>query len=489
MRCLSLACLELALVVVCAAAQDAESVALLKNKDPDQRVEGAKRLIKAGDKKSVKAVFEALVAERDGYAGREMGRTFSGLTEIEGLDTAHREILGFRKPEEMFAAFWAMAGLAEGGSPTGDSIIKEALEKDHKKNVSLRVCAFEAIGAAKRTELAQCVLDAVNTYKADDDKGNIFETLAAITAARRLCPDKDREAQKPYLEALIHILDASRDDRIKYFAALGLSRITGQPAYLSAGWWRMWLEQGKGGEHKSGKTVAFFDTIAVGTRVIFAIDVSGSMEWPADMEFAKNPVTGKGKKDGPDYSQVKTKLDLAKIELLWTLQHLPEDYYFNVVIYSTEHKLLIEDEPDLVQATEENKRKFSIALYGLKPKGGTNIHGALKQCFGVVRKGKVKDDPALDAKAMLEGVDTIFFLTDGSPSWSDDSTGTGRVDAKWGAIGNGRYVEPQAILADISRINTFRKVVIHTIAIGKDADADLMKELAKQNHGRFVNRG
>ena len=350
MRSVALACLGLALVVVCAAAQDAGNVALLKNKDPDQRVEGAKRLIKAGDKKSVKAVFEALVGERDGYAGREMGRAFSGLDSIEGLDTAHREILGVRKSEEMFAAYWAMAGLAEGGSPTGDSIIKEALDKNHKKDVSLRACALEAIGEAKRVELAQCVLDILNAYKADDDSGNVFETLAAITAARKLCPAEDKDAQKPYLEALIHILDASHDDRIKYFAALGLSRVTGQPAYLSASWWRMWLEQGAGTEQKAGKTVAFFDAVAVGTRVIFAIDVSGSMEWPADMEFAKDPVTGKGKDAGPDYSQVKTKLDLAKTELLWTLQHLPEDYYFNVIIYSTEHKLLVEDEPNLVVA-------------------------------------------------------------------------------------------------------------------------------------------
>jgi hypothetical protein len=487
----ALVALGVVLSFVCLAlAQKAEHVALLKDASPDNRVEGAKRLLADGDKKSVKAVMEALVAERDGFAGREMGRAFSGLKGAEGLNQADSSVMACKKTEEMFAAYWALCGLAFGNTPEGTGTLKKALDKGDKKNVSLRACALEAIGEAARDNLAPLALAIVNAYKPEDDKGNVFENLAAITAVRKLCPKgEDREAQKPYLEALIHVLDASGDERIKYFAALGLSRITGQPAYLSAGWWRAWLAGNVAEEAGAGKTVAFFDAIAVGTRVLFVIDVSGSMEWPADMEFAKNPVTGKGKENGPDYSQVKTKLDLAKVELLWTLKNLPEDYHFNIITYSKEHQLILPDESELVQATDENKRKFSIAVYGLKAEGGTNIHGALTQAFTVVRKGKVKEDPALDPKAMLEGVDTIFFMTDGEPSWSDDSTGEGYVHPKWGSIGNGRYVKPEAILADISRINTFRKVVIHAIAVGKDAAHQMMQDLAEQNHGRYVNRG
>ncbi|MCB9893452.1 MAG: VWA domain-containing protein [Planctomycetes bacterium] len=490
MRRLAFGCVFLLVLAVVARAQNADSVALLKDADPDRRVEGAKRLLQDGDKKSIKAVMEALVAERDGFAGREMGRGFADLKSNEGLNQADSSVMGCKKTEEMFAAYWALCGLALGNTPEGTGTLKKALDKADKKNVSLRACALEAMGEAGRDDLAKLAIDIVNAYTADCDKGNTFENLAAITGVRKLCPKgDDRDAQKPYIEALIHVLEASQDDRIKYFAALGLSRISGKQAYLSAGWWRAWLAGNVGDDAGAGKTVAFFDAIAVGTRVIFVIDVSGSMDWPADMEFARDPVTGKGKEKGPDYSQVKSKLDLAKVELLWTLSNLPEDYYFNIITYSKDHQLILADETELVAATDENKRKFATAVYGLKAGGGTNIHGALTQSFGVVRKGKVKDDPALDPKAMLEGVDTIFFLTDGEPSWSDDSTGEGYVHPKWGSIGNGRYVKPENILADISRVNTFRKVVIHAIAVGKDANMDMMEKLAEQNHGKFINRG
>ena len=98
----------------------------------------------------------------------------------------------------------------------------------------------------------------------------------------------------------------------------------------------------------------------------------------------------------------------------------------------------------------------------------------------------------LDAWPLAEGWsagDRLRALIEYEPSWSDDSTGEGYVHPKWGSIGNGRYVKPENILADITRVNTFRKVVIHAIAVGKDANMDMMEKLAEQNHGKYINRG
>ncbi len=472
-------------------AQNANSVALLGAKEPEHRIEGARRLVKDGDKKSVLALLKALTTERDGFAGREMGLTLKDLKDNDGLAQAERTITGWRKSEEMFAAYWALSGIAHGTTEKGDAILKTALTKKHAKEVSLAACALEAIGESGRIELAEQVLPVLSAYAPEHDKGNVFETLSAITAARKLCPADGIDVQKPFIMALINVLEKSQDDRIKYFAALGLNRITGKPAYLDGRWWRNWLLKGDAEEYQ-GKSVAaptFFNAEAVGKRVIFAIDVSGSMEWPADMDRVRNPETGKGADKGPDYTGVRTKLDLAKVDLLWSLEHLPEDYYFNIITYETRHKLIDEAVTGLVEANAANKSKLSNAVRALKANGGTNIHGSLIRAFGVVRKGQVKDDPALDRTAMLEGVDTIFFMTDGTPSWCDESTDYARVDPKWGTIGNGRFCEPANILADIARVNTFRKVVIHAIAIGKDADKDLMKKLAEQNHGTFIERG
>ena len=113
---------------------------------------------------------------------------------------------------------------------------------------------------------------------------------------------------------------------------------------------------------------------------------------------------------------------------------------------------------------------------------------ALTRSFKLTRKGEIEGDPATDKKAMFDGVETIFFLTDGTPSWSDDSTAESHVHPKWGSIGNGKFCKPEEILGDITRINTFRKVVIHTIGIGPDHDKDLMEKLAAQNYGDYIDR-
>ncbi|MBX3459689.1 MAG: VWA domain-containing protein [Planctomycetes bacterium] len=489
MRRLLFAAPVLFLIAFSASAQNATSVALLGAKEPSHRVEGAKRLIKDGDKKSVAAVLKHLVTERDGFAGREIGRQFKELKDKDGLQQAERTILGFKKSEEMFAAYWALSGIAEGATEQGDALLKSALTRTHAKEVSLASCALEAIGESGRIELAPLVLPILESYT--DDKGNVFETLSALTAARKLCPKDGMDAQKPYLMALINVLEKSQDDRIQYFAALGLSRITGKPAYLDGRWWRNWILKGDADEQQ-GKSVAaptFFDTVAVGKRVLFVIDISGSMDWPAEMGGGKGPVTGKQRDKGPDYSGVRTKLDLAKVELLWSLENLPEDFFFNIVTYETKHQMIDVAIEGLIPANAANKKKMTDAVRALRANGGTNIHGSLTRAFKIVRKGTVKDDPSLDRTAMLEGVDTIFFLTDGSPSWCDESTDYARVDPKWGAIGNGRFCEPDNILADISRINTFRKVVIHGIALGKDANKDLMRKLAEQNHGNYAEKG
>ncbi len=464
---------------------------MLKSPDAKFRIEGAKRLAAENTKKSVEAIVHALALEQDGFAGREMGHCFKDVTEPEALLAAEKLIANPKKPGDFFAAVWALGGMAAGATATGDGIVQNALKKTHASEVSLRACALEAIGESARTEALQWLMPLLADIAPGVDKANTFETLSLLCAARKLGLLLPEDKRKPLLEALILVLDRSSDDRVDYFAAYALGKLTGKPSYTDANWWRNYLLNGETASDETGKTIArptFFNAVAVGTRVVFVIDISGSMEWPADMDFRKNPVTGKGAANGPDYSHVKTKLDLAKVELIWTLAKLPEDMQFNIIVYESAHRFLDEKVEGLVPAKPENKTRFSNLVRALVPKGGTNIHGSLLRALRMTKKKPVEGDPSLDKKAMLEGVDTIFFLTDGSPSWSDDSTETGEIDPKWGAIGNGRYVKADVILADIARVNTFRKVVIHTIGVGKDHDKKMMEDLAAQNHGEYIDR-
>lgn len=45
------------------------------------------------------------------------------------------------------------------------------------------------------------------------------------------------------------------------------------------------------------------------------------------------------------------------------------------------------------------------------------------------------------------------------------------------------------MLREVARLNRFRKVVIHTIALGGDADATFMNTLARDTGGQFVHFG
>jgi hypothetical protein len=66
-------------------------------------------------------------------------------------------------------------------------------------------------------------------------------------------------------------------------------------------------------------------------------------------------------------------------------------------------------------------------------------------------------------------VDTVFFLSDGRPSW-------------------GKHIDTEDILREVRAVNELRKVVIHTIAIGEFHKA-FMKRLAVENGGVFVDLG
>lgn len=481
--------LPLALTHRPAHAQDNE--ALLKSPEAHYRIEAANRLAANNTKAAVELIVKALLVEEDGHAGREMGRALKAVTDGDALIAAEKLIASPKKPADYFAAVWTLTGIAAGASVTGDSIVQNSLKKTHATEVSLRTCALEAIGDSGRVELVDWLLPMLKAADAGIDKANPFETLSLLAAARKLGMALEEEKRRPLVEALVHVLEVAQDERVDYFTANALAKLTGKEPFLDAGWWKNWLLNGEAPADVS-KTIAkptFFNAVAVGTRVLFIVDISGSMEWPADMAFRKNPVTGKGAEKGPDYTHVKTKLDLAKVELIWSLNNLPENIFFNIIVYETKHRLIDDKVEGLVPAKPDNKLKFANLVRALRPNGGTNIHGSLMRGMRMTKKKPIEGDPALEKKLMLEGVDTIFFLTDGTPSWCDESTEMAEIHPKWGSIGNGKFCKPAAILADIARVNTFRKVVIHAIAVGKDADHEMMKALAEQNHGQYVNRG
>jgi hypothetical protein len=204
--------------------------------------------------------------------------------------------------------------------------------------------------------------------------------------------------------------------------------------------------------------------------ILFVIDVSGSME---------QEVVEKDRfKDG-DYPSFK-RIDIVKTELQRTIQDLESYVEFNIVAFATDTKRWKKGQ---VKANVLNKSsaitwirrlesiggssKEDLASVGLVGSanleaGRTNTYAALMDALDAGGQG-VRD------KNYEVSIDTVFFLSDGRPSW-------------------GKFIDTDDILREVRAANELRKMVIHTIAIG-EFQKSFMERLAVDNGGVFVDLG
>lgn len=192
----------------------------------------------------------------------------------------------------------------------------------------------------------------------------------------------------------------------------------------------------------------FFGLAVHSRRVIFVLDISGSM----DIEF-------------------------AKMNLRNAYRDLDENAYFGIVLYNHEvfawmahsrSPSRTDEDCRLFQATAENKRSADEFLDDQRAYGATNIHDALQRAF------------AISANSITRA-DTIYFMTDGVPN-------------------RGAVIEPAGILEAVRRWNADERVIVHAIhVVGPMATSeypkekiqearDFMKRLARENSGVYVQR-
>jgi HEAT repeat protein len=235
------------------------------------------------------------------------------------------------------------------------------------------------------------------------------------------------------------------DLRLADTIAKALERLTGMTLGDDADLWRAWWKENKDrppaetSRPNAPTTISgprYYGFGVRSSRVMFVLDVSGSMAW-------------------------NERLETARKELVQVLEHLPARTRFGIVTFSEVADPWTER---LVFATPENVRKAVRHVERLIAVGGTNSHDALRKAF------------------QDEDVDTIFFLSDGSPTV-------------------GALTDPDAILAEVRELNRFRRVRVNTIALIKGdpppravqgenpaAMTSLMKRLADQNDGKYVEK-
>ena len=198
-------------------------------------------------------------------------------------------------------------------------------------------------------------------------------------------------------------------------------------------------------------STSFYGIKTNSKHIIFVADISGSM--------------------GPQEDDPKgepTKIDTCREELKRAIRGLSatdEDERggatFNVVLFSTD--VLVYKPGKMVAATKKNKeRVFEWIDEKVHPDMQTNIFGGIEQAFNVISDSS-------DKKNRERGADTIFLMTDGSPT-------------------RGKFVRPEVILKEVRRLNEVRDITIHTIGVGKNHIAGFLQRLATENGGQYLAR-
>lgn len=309
---------------------------------------------------------------------------------------------------------------------------------------SVRVAAIDALVKQKDdgaidTILEKCIKDEEWTVRAA-----AIQALASIRSAKSV---------PSLIAAFENEVGRLRDD-----AQDALESLTGLNMNTPA-LWKQWWEKSRDGFNpappssqpakkgpRPGDTgVAFAGIQSNSKNIAFVVDVSGSMNFGLES-------------DGPPADGKPTRFEMLKKELLQAIEHLPDGGKYLLLTFSTGVNQVT---PKVETMNKDSRKKvLDYVQNEMKPEGGTNIYAALKGAFDAAGMG------ATD-KYYRPAIDTIYFLTDGTPSPDTEIT------------------DPERLLAYVRERNKLGKITINVVCLG-EADASFLRKLAEQNKGEFV---
>lgn len=263
---------------------------------------------------------------------------------------------------------------------------------------------------------------------------------------------------------MINLLGRS-DGQVRMRVAAALEVLTAQQFGTNVGAWKAWwqaegakfaasgAELGKGvpsHRKETDKNYYFGIPQDQSNAILYVIDCSGSMKAPVDLP-------GQGTTAGGKTEQT-TRLEACKKELILALSKLQPTQKFAILWYNDLPHFW---EPKMQLASKETVLRAQQFVTTLKPASSTNIHDTLEQGFKLVGRG------TSDKYYGVE-LDTIFLLTDGSPT-----TANGKADST------------EKILLGARTWNPLKRVTIHCIAIGQDLNEPFLRQLASEHGGEF----
>lgn len=319
--------------------------------------------------------------------------------------------------------------------------------------------AIDALVQLGDRELVPRLVDSLITHEHEYVRARSVAALAALRAPQAL-------------PVLIDRLELEQG-RARSDIGQALTSLTGKDYHGNVALWRRWWEDNAQGfevvavdeasEDAGGQAVGvtFFGIETESQRVLFVLDVSGSMAFTT----ASRPGVDESDPNSWPYLQpVGNEIDrmtAARRALVKALGGLRDGAIFNFVVYASS---VWTWQDDLVEMEEQTRGEALAFVEGLVPEGGTNIHGALVMAFELAGV-----ESSMGGEWSEPAIDTIYLLTDGKASV-------------------GVTTDPEEILFDVRQLNRTAGIVIHTIGLSDGHDADLLRRLAEDNGGSYVGR-
>lgn len=362
-------------------------------------------------------------------------------------------VMGLQRMDSMSQTTILQGLLTHPASSELDDAVLKLLK--NTRDFQVQVACMELLSTHKYTAATEEILRHL--------KPEVIVALQ-VASARALARLGDPKAMEP----LIEYLRSMKGSRMRFEATAALRAISGQEFNQDAGTWQGWWDKQKAGfTAKPGEPVFNYETLNTGkteeelsyyeiplveNRLVFVLDVSGSMQLGGDPN----------------------RLDRARTEMKELINRLPEKTLFNIITYSNATKRWMRD-PVMVQATAHNKKQAQAFLDDMRPGGGTETTWALEE--------------ALREISLINGVETIFLISDGAPMPLRHWMPTVKALSDLPPSNN-------AIRRRIKFINSTLKVRIHTIGIytraagdpteqGQESMKAFLEGIAKDNDGVY----
>ncbi len=364
------------------------------------------------------------------------------------------------------------------GKCGGEAAVPKLLVFLSDEDWRMRMAAVEGLGYAGQPR----VIEEIRRLVIRGEEQIVVET--AIEALGRL---GTRDAIEPLIDGLVVARLRARQKARRALVAIARDEFRQTKDFnVDPNAWRGWWKKVQRGvdpddpNTNERETASYFNFPIHSDRVLFILDVSGSMDWPDPARDSGIRVSDwKGRR-----------IDLAHRELTKALNDLAKQNQGRIPEKAKKGETTdIPATPD--DDGVEPPTLFNIATFAgvVTPWQKTpvlatqdNVNAALAWMLKQLPRGGTATYDALEYGVSLEGIDTVYFLSDGVPSL-------------------GRFEEPETILSEIRKRNRFRRVSINTIAlivglspiesVRKYEDpqdmADLMSRIAYENQGRFAN--